>query len=109
MKRLKVHKHSLHILRKCKSCLRKKIIQSGSNDLIKCLCEICENVLNGNVPISKNCKIRLQKHKKTLRNIVLPKVKLQTKRKIFMQKGGFLPTLLTTILTGIVGKLLEKK
>lgn len=109
MKRLKVHKHILHTLRKCKSCIRKKIIKGASNELIKCLCEICHNVLNGNVPISKNCKLRLKKYKKSLRNIVSTKVKLNKKRKIFIQKGGFLPTLLTTILTGIVGKLLEKK
>lgn len=109
MKRLKAHKHILYTLRKCKPCIRKNIIKNAGNELIKCLCEICHNVLNGNVPISKNAKIQLKKYKKSLRNIVSSKVKLHSKRKIFQQRGGFLPTLLSAILSGVVGQLLEKK
>lgn len=108
MKRLKVHKHTLHILKNCKSCLRKKIIKGASNELIKCLSEICQNIMNGNVPISKKCKNRLKKYKTGLRKIVSPEVKLHSKRNIFVQKGGFLPFLLTEILSGIVGASLNK-
>lgn len=108
MKRLKVHKHMLHVLKNCKPCTRKNIIVTGSGELIKTLCEICMNVLNGNAKISKTYKNRLRKYKNTIRQLAKPKSSLSSKRKILVQKGGFLPVILSAVLSGIVGKLIDQ-
>lgn len=108
MKRLRAHKHMLHVLKNCKPCTRKNILKNGSGELIKTLCEVCVNVLNGNAKISKKNKNRLRKYKTTLRQLAKPKSSLTVKRKILVQKGGFLPVILSAVLSGIVGKLLEQ-
>lgn len=108
MKRLEAHKHMLHVLKNCKPCIRKNILQNGSGDLIKTLCEVCLNVLNGNAKISKNSKNNIRKYKKVLRQLAKPNDRLSSKRKILIQKGGFLPALLTAVLSGIVGKLIQQ-
>ena len=108
MKRLRVHKHMLHVLKNCKPCTRKIILKNGSGELVKTLCEICLNVLNGNAKISKKCKNHLRKYKTILRKLAKPKSSLSNKRKILVQKGGFLPIILSAVLSGIVGKLIDQ-
>lgn len=107
MKKLMTNKHFLHILKNANPQLRKNILRNSNPGLIKALCEICTNTLNGNMIISKSTKVRLKKYKKTLRNLASPKVKLTRKRNILIQKGGFLPVLLGSLLAGAVGKLVE--
>lgn len=102
-----VNKHFLHILKNATPQLRKNILKKANPDLVKALCEICMNTLNGNMKISKSTKSQLKKYKKTLRNLASSKLNLLRKRKILIQKGGFLPLLLSSLLTGAVGKLVE--
>lgn len=108
MNRLRAQKHMLHVLKNCKPCMRKNILSNSSGELIKTLCEVCLNVLNGNAKISKNCKNRLHKYKTVIRQLAKPGGRISNKRKILIQKGGFLPTLLTAVLSGIVGKLIQQ-
>lgn len=108
MKRLRVHKHMLHVLKNCKSCVRKNIILNSSGELIKTLGEVCLNVLNGNAKISKKCKSHLRKYKTILRKLAKRDISVSSKRKILVQKGGFLPVILSAVLSGIVGKLLNR-
>lgn len=109
MKRLKENQHTLHVLKNCNPHLRKSIIHYGNPELIKTLCEICMNTLNGNVKISPKCKSLLKNYKNSLRKLSSPRIGLKSKKKILIQKGGFLPVLLGTILSGIIGSLIEKK
>jgi hypothetical protein len=108
MKRLKANNHTLHVLKDSNPCVRKAILKGGSDDLIKTLCEICLNVLNGNVKISKKCKTVLNKNKNTLRYLATSHQPISKKRKILVQKGGFLPIILEGILSGLAGKVLEE-
>lgn len=108
MKRLKDHKHILYVLKNCKPCLRKSIINSANPDLIKTLCEICLNVLNGNAQITSKCKNKLKCYKNSLRKLISPRIGLKAKKKVLIQKGGFLPTLLGAILSGVIGNLIER-
>ena len=107
MKKLMANKHFLHILKNANPQLRKNILKDSNPDLIKALCEVCMNTLNGNMKISNSTKSQLKKYKKTLRCLASPKVKLTRKRKLLIQKGGFLPVLLGSLLAGAVGKLVE--
>ncbi len=53
MKLLKANKHTLQVLKTANSKVRKAILKRANNDLIKTVCEICLNFLNGNARISK--------------------------------------------------------
>lgn len=97
----------LHVLNKCKACLRKVIIKKANPELIKTICEICLNILNGNIKISKKCKDSLKKYKKNLRKLATSKGNLASKKKIIIQKGGFLPIILGSLLSSAFAKLLE--
>lgn len=109
LKRLKENKHILFTLRRASPKLRKAILQSAPDDLIKSIIEIVFNILRGNHKISKSCKDSLKKYKKQLRNLSEPSHSLKVKRRVLIQQGGaFLPILLSTVLSGIIGKLLEK-
>lgn len=107
MKRLKVNKHILHVLKNCNTCVRKSILKNANPELIRTLCEISLNLVNGNMKVSKNCRARLKKYKKKLRELASSKGKVSSKRKILVQHGGFLPLLLGSLLTGAIGKLIE--
>lgn len=108
MKRLRDNKHTLHVLKNCKPSVRKSIIKFGNSELIKTLCEICINVLNGNVKIPLQSKLKLKNYKNSLRKLASPRIGLNSKKKILVQKGGFLPILLSTLLSSVIGSLIEK-
>lgn len=109
MKRLVENKHILHVLSKSNSKLRKAILNNSDADLIRTICEICLNTLRGNTQISKTHRNELKKYKTTIRSLGTSKLPLAARRNILVQKGGFLPLLLRTLLSGVIGKLLKKK
>lgn len=90
--------------------LRKQMIKCGTDEYIKSLIEICFNVISGNYPVSPRLKSYLTKYKYMLRKVINPSVPLKTKRKTLVQSGGaFLPMLISTVLSGIFGRLFERK
>jgi hypothetical protein len=97
------------VLKKASPKLRKAILKSAPDELIKAITEIAYNILNGNHRIGKKYKDNLKKYKSQLRKLSQQSNSLRAKRKILVQSGGsFLPYLLSTVLTGIIGKLLEQ-
>ena len=73
---------------------RNFIIQSADRQLLKSICEIVLNVLKGNVKLDDKQRKQLKLHRDLLRKLVDKKVNLPKKRKILLQRGGFLPSLL---------------
>jgi hypothetical protein len=65
------------------------------------------NSLNGNHKLSKEEKVKLNKFKKRLQALVDPKISFMRKRKLIVQKGGFIVPLLTSILSGEIGALIN--
>ncbi|GFU69574.1 uncharacterized protein TNCV_1351331 [Trichonephila clavipes] len=90
---------------------RKAILKSATDDQIKTLCEICENLLSGNIPTKKIKK--LCSYKIVIRLLAYRSVPISRKRKLFTtnrQVGGFLPLILPGVLSllgGIAGKAIE--
>lgn len=82
-------------------------MKNCNNDIVKAISEIAINTLNGNNKISKKSHSNLKKHKNILRKLACPKNSLNCKRKILIQQGGFLPVLIGTILSGVIGKLIS--
>lgn len=107
-KRLKANKYILYTLNKAKPKLRKAIIKNSDDALIKALSEISLNTLNGNLELTGGAKNKLKKYKRKLRCIACPKRKLKSKRNILVQEGGFLPVLISSLLSSVIGALLEK-
>jgi len=95
----------LQLLNVCPTKLRKQLLQKIQIHCIKAICECCLNTLKGNVPLSKHQKKSLSKYKETLRKLADRKIALVKKRKLIVQKGGFLNVLIPaalSVLTGLV-------
>ena len=74
-------------------------------------CDCAHNVLQGNVEISHHHKQKLKPHKTKLRKLTDRKVALKTKQRI-IQKGGFLPILLSalaSVISGVLGSLIKQE
>lgn len=103
--RLKRNLDFIKVLANAKPRQRKAIVHTADKDLILCLCEIILNLLTGNVKVPDKIIDQLRKHKDCLRTLAEQRTSLKTRRDILEQKGGFLPILLTPILS-IAGQLL---
>lgn len=104
------HVHLLHVLSNATPQQRKAILRSASIDQIKSICEICKNLLSGNIR-SVNPK-KLISYKKIIRKLADKKIPISSKRKLITnQTGGFLPLILPAVislLSGIAGKAISK-
>jgi len=107
MIRLKSQVHFLHVLKDAKPKARLALLASASDDLIKAIVECGINTLNDNHKLTKDEKSKLHKYKNRLRALVNPEVSVKSKRKLLIQKGGFIVPLLTTILLGVIGALIN--
>ena len=77
MSRLQRHASTLKLLSKAKPALVKRILKNSDDDLIKCLCECCHNLLKGNIPLSKKEVSKLKKYKKSIRYFAKKSITLQ--------------------------------
>ncbi|GFR11901.1 uncharacterized protein TNCT_279381 [Trichonephila clavata] len=108
MNRISRHVHLLHVLAAASPAHRKAILKSATADQIKTICEICQNLLSGNIP-TKNIK-KLCNYKRVIRLLANRNVPISRKRKLFTtnrQVDGFLPLILPAVLSllgGITGK-----
>ena len=71
--------------------------------MLKAIAECALNALNGNHKLTKDEKSKLYKYKNLLRALVNTKVSFKSKRKLLIEKGGFIVPLLTAILSGVIG------
>lgn len=93
-KRMKDHYCYLEVISKAHPKVCKKIIQSGSKELIKCFCELSANTINGNVKLSKKDQKSLKPYAKHIRYLAGRKDSIAKKKKFLTQRGGFLPLLI---------------
>lgn len=108
-KRLKKHYDILKVLRDGNTPLRKGILREADKDLITTLSECALNVLHKNQPVSAHCKRKLAVYKRELRRLASQnhKVGWKRKRKMLVQRGGFLGVLLSSLLSGLIAKMLS--
>ena len=100
MKKISKNYEYLKILAKCQKKMRNSIINGANKDLIHCLCECIYNTLKGNVELKDDDKTKLIKYKNSLRKLLV-KNSLKEKKKILIQKGGFLQILLPSVISGL--------
>jgi hypothetical protein len=80
---LQKHGSDIVYLQKTKPCIRKHLITNADRSLVDCL---CDNILRGNVPLTKLQKEKLKRNKAGLKKAIL-------------QKGGYLGSLLAPLLS----------
>lgn len=107
MKHLNQQKHLLEVLRTANPKLRKVILQNADNKCIHAIAEIIINLMQGNVPISKNQKKKLKKYKNTFRaiehNYMKKPINASRGRRLIIQTGGILPAIF-----GIIAPIIAK-
>jgi hypothetical protein len=101
MKRIRSNHHILHALKVASPRLRKAIVENSDKGLVLGIAELVLNVLNGNCKITDASTKRLRKHKGALRRMVDREVALKKKKKLIVQRGGFLIPLLTAALSAL--------
>ena len=95
----------LELIKTCPNTLRKDLLKKLPSRSVKAICECTLNVLKGNVPLSSYQKKSLSKYKATLRKIGAKKGSLFHKKKLIIQRGGFLNILIPaalSVLTGLI-------
>ena len=90
MKRVKSYYHALHVLNTAEPKLRKAIISNCKMELVNSVSECARNVLNGNIKLTRCNTRKLRKHKAALRKVADKRVSLSSKKKLIVQRGGFL-------------------
>ena len=102
---LKKNALMLSLLAQAKPCMCKAIIGASDRDLITCLCECAQNILNGNVPLSAHLK-QLHWYRMHVCKLAKKRTAKHTKKKI-LQRGGFLATLLAPVTLEVLSKVLK--
>lgn len=109
MSSLQHYRSELRALCKCKGKQRKLILQKASGGLIRTIAQVAKNTINGNIRLSPRQKLRLRRHKKTLRALSLAKSSIKRRRRLLLQKGGaLLPLLLAPIVSAVAGSLFNR-
>lgn len=88
----------------CNNKNRKNIFDKSEQDLVTVLEECVLNTLNGNIQHSKKDRKKLEKHKYNLRKFINCQTS-KGKKKILIQKGGFLQYILPgaiSIITALI-------
>ena len=85
---------SLKVLSKAPKRLRVAVLNNSDNQLIKALCEVIHNVLQGKVKLSAKQIKQLKRYHKLLFAVTKKSTSVKRKREILVQQGGFLTALL---------------
>src|SRR5713101_3109539 len=99
MKRIKQQRAFLEVLSKGNINQRKGVIDGANKELINCICEICLNILRGNLTITSKQKQHLKHHRTLLHKLADKQTPFTKRKRLIQQNGGFLPLSLTQLLS----------
>ena len=93
-----------------------QFLKKFSDDEINCICEACYNILDGNIPMNKNNKLKLKNKlipiKNEIRKLGNSKISVKTKRKLLAipQVGrGIVSAMATLVLPALISMLSQKR
>lgn len=81
---------NLRKLAKLKGKRQKDFLKTCPDDCVQSLSDLGYNALRGNVKMTEQKKKLFKRHKKKLVQFATSKAKIERKRKLALQKGGFL-------------------
>ncbi len=93
-RRLKKHAATLYLLARAGPKVQRAVLKDAEPALLTTVCECAKNILKGNVPLSGLEKRRLALYKRQLRHLADRRMGKGQKKRLVVQKGGFLPALL---------------
>lgn len=105
--RVKTHQALLHVLQGAKPNLRRAILQESDKALIYTICEICENLLLGNITLTEEQRKKLRRYRDDLRRLAQRGEGWKTKKQVLVQRGGALLPLLLSVVASILPTLLK--
>lgn|SRR5678815_1161302 len=83
--------------KKLKPSEKRKLI-SEDEKFIQCVCEVCLNLIKGNVPLNRPQKVKLRRYRNIIKKLSLNIKNLKNKKKLLQRGGGvFLPLLFSVI------------
>lgn len=100
------HKDLLRVLQRARPSVRKAILKEADKALVYSICELCDNTLSGNVPLTPTQKQKLKKHKTVLKKLAKRGESWIKKKKALTQKGGAFLPLLLSVLAPAIGNLI---
>jgi len=109
MKRVRSNYHTLQVLKAAELKLHKAIISKCNKELVNFISERVLNVLNGNIKLTVCNTRKLQKHKAAIRKVAERHLSLSGKKKLVVQRGGFLLPLFCAVLPTIVSLILRNR
>src|SRR5678815_4070833 len=72
--------------KKLKTAEKRKLI-SEDEKFIQCVCEVCLNLIKGNVPLNRPQKVKLRRHRNIIKKLAHNVKNLRNKKNL-LQKGG---------------------
>jgi len=109
MKRVKTNYHTMQVLKTADPKLRKAVFSKRNKELVNCISECILNVLHGNIKLTGCDTRKLQKHKAALRKVSDKRVPLFAKKKLIVQRGGFLLPLLSAVLPTLASLIVRNR
>jgi hypothetical protein len=103
-KRLERNISLLDLLNKTGKTQRNALINTATRDQIQCICDCASNILDENIKLEESDLRKLRRYQNFVRYLANKNGNLE-KKKLIIQHGGFLPALLTPILS-LAGSLL---
>lgn len=107
VRRILTNKKFLEYFLDVNSKQQKHLLKGASPEEINTLCEATYNVLNKNVPVDDQTKRKLRRHRNTISELTLKRRPISKRRKILIQRGGFLPIVLKAVLPILASALLS--
>ena len=84
--------------------ISKKALIMEDEKLTRCVCEVCLNLLKGNIPLYKPQKVKLRRHRNIIKRLARKVKNIKHKKKLLLKGTGvFLP-----LLFSVIGPLLSK-
>jgi len=100
---MKTYYHTLQVLKTADPKLRKLIISMCNKYIVNCISGCALNVLNGNINLTGCDTRKLQKLKAALRKIS------DKKKKLIVQRGGFLLPILSASLPTLASRIVRNR
>ena len=105
--RVKAQQALLHVLHGANPSLRKAILRESDKSLIYTICEICENLLIGNINLNEEQRQKLKRYRRQLRRLAERGEGWGNKKEVLVQRGGALLPLLLSVVASILPTLLK--
>ena len=89
------------VSKNCTKLNQNDLLKRAKGPFINKICECILNIIEGRVKISKEDLEKLKPYKNLFRKLTKKNIKIKEKKKLIIQKGGFLQILIPAIISGL--------